>query len=61
MPLLFPALRGARGKLTQARTAADAGPKVFVYVQISHSVTKVLIRKWFRTFPSGRRLTNLET
>jgi hypothetical protein len=45
----------------QAPAADDAGSIVSVYVQISLSVTKVLIRKRFHPLLYTRELTNLET
>jgi hypothetical protein len=45
----------------EARAASDAGFILLDYVQISLSVTNVLIRKWFWPLPSAPELTNLET
>jgi hypothetical protein len=42
-------------------TARDAGRRDSIYVQISDSVTKVLIRKQMRGFPGMYSVTNLET
>jgi len=45
----------------RASAAADAGWGLSANVQISHFVTKVLIRKQFCRVFSKRQLTNLET
>jgi hypothetical protein len=41
--------------------APDAGTYVWIHVQISHFVTKVLIPKKFRCFVPHLEVTNLET
>jgi hypothetical protein len=45
----------------RVNTTGDAGYSLLAYVQISLSVTKVLIRKRFRRLPFTQALTNLET
>ena len=60
-PQFFRTLACPAGRFTRAPAAGDAGYSVLDYVQISDSVTKVLIRKRFRRLASERELTNLET
>ena len=53
--------KALRDAVYKRPTADDAARRLSDYVQISHFVTKVLIRKRFSTIALPQQLTNLET